>query len=346
MTSVFRKLGKFARRPAVRLAAAYALILMLLSLCFSLVLYHFAVAQLAQGLGHQYLQFGGDNDTAPAHIFDPNHLPTVVQDDLDSGRHGLMISLAYYNLVVLLIGTALSYWLARRTLRPIEAALDAQSRFTADASHELRTPLAVMQTEIEIARTDPTLTKADALALIDSNLEEVKKLHRLSDGLLRLARSEVRPLELTALSLETVAHDVVDRVAASAKARQVSLLNDTSGLMVNGDHESIVELVAILLDNAIKYSPAGSSVTLTTERHGHANWLNVVDHGQGIEPADVPHIFDRFYRADKSRTGGDVSGHGLGLSLAKKIADLHRAEISAISKVGHGSTFTVKLRAV
>ncbi|MBW4061078.1 hypothetical protein HJC99_00695 [Candidatus Saccharibacteria bacterium] len=327
--------------PAVRLAAGYAFILLILSLIFSFVLYHFAVGQLARGLNHQYLEYRGEAPTGP---FDPSHIPTGVQSYLDDGRHNLILNLVYFNVVIIVLGAGLSYLLAKRTFRPIEEALASQRRFASDASHELRTPLAVMQTEIEIARADPRLSRDEAIELLGSNLDEVKKLHQLSDSLLRLARSEGRSLTLTNVSLSRVADDAVDRLAGAAKAKRIQLINDTTAVIVLADHETLAELAAILLDNAIKYSPDGSTVTLTTAVQGHAGWLTIIDHGPGIAASDLPHIFDRFYRADKSRTGGQASGHGLGLSLAKHIAELNEAEIVATSQLGKGSSFTIKAR--
>jgi two-component system sensor histidine kinase CiaH len=327
------------RTPAARLAGWYVLILMFMSLLFSIILYHFAIGELHQGLSHQYLQLGGLNGLP----LDADNISSPVQANLETVSDSLVLKLIYFNTFILLASGFLSYFLAKRTLKPIEAALEAQTRFTSDASHELRTPLAVMQTEIEIARTDPELTKHQALALLDSNLEEVKKLHRLSDGLLRLARSESKPLEMKTISLDEVAAEAVDRVRTSAKARNIIIRLDTLPVMAQGDHESLVELTAILLDNAIKYSDAAQAITLTTAKDSKEAWLSVVDTGRGISNADLPHVFDRFYRAEKSRTGKDVAGHGLGLSLAKKIADLHSAEIAVTSRLAHGSTFTLKL---
>ena len=331
-------------RPALRLAAGYALILLALSLVFSLVLYHFAVGQLARGLNHQYLQFGGQYPSGGP--FDPSHVPSQVQANLDSGRHSLILNLIYFNLIIVMLGAVLSYWLAKRTFRPIEAALEAQRRFASDASHELRTPLAVMQTEIEIARADPKLSREEAVDLLDSNLDEVKKLHRLSDSLLRLARSEGRSLQITTVSLSKVAAEAVDRLSLAAKSQAISLHNDTADISIMGDHDSLVELAAILLDNAIKYSPKNSLISLTTKTQGHSGWLTITDQGPGIPAADLPHIFDRFYRADKSRTGGEVAGHGLGLALAKHLAELNQAEIVATSRHGHGASFSLKARLV
>jgi signal transduction histidine kinase len=232
--------------------------------------------------------------------------------------------------------------LARRTLRPIESALAAQTRFAGDASHELRTPLTAMKSELEVALRDPKLSAEEARGLLGSNLEEVGKLETLAAGLLRLARHEQTPLELVPVDLSVVSERALSRVATAAARRQVKLTSHVLGV-VAGDAESLVELTVVLLDNAIKYSHIGDEVELRSADQGHTVDLIVRDHGAGIPAANLPHIFERFYRADSSRSKDTTPGYGLGLSIAAQIAQFHHATIDATSRFGAGSTFTVHL---
>jgi signal transduction histidine kinase len=250
----------------------------------------------------------------------------------------------YFNVFVLIAGTGLSYWLAKRTIRPIQQALEAQTRFTADASHELRTPLSVMQTGIETLRRNPATTKQEALKLLDSNLEEVSKLRSLAEGLLQLARSNGKPLAMQPVAVGDIAGDAIDRVSGAAKSKRITVLNDVAEAKVLGDQGSLIELIVILLDNAIKYSEPDSLVTLASRKAGRLVELAVSDKGRGIAPQDIGHIFERFYRADKSRSNIDVEGHGLGLSIAKQIADAHKTEIKVVSTPDKGTTFIVSLQ--
>lgn len=325
------------RSATIRLTLWYLAILMLLSICFSLFLYQVWTREFDRGL-------------RPAPFFDENTGPgsTSQFEELRrtrgaEGRANLQNDLILFNLTILILGGAASYALARRHLRPIEDALEAQSRFTADASHELRTPLTAMQTETEVALRNPELTVAGARNLLESNLEELAKLRALSEGLLRLARENGQGIPLKRVSLADVAAEAEKRVAAAARSRRIKLENTAGDVPVLGDHESLVELVAVLLENAIKYSDPKSSVKIGTGRHGKQGYLSIRDEGYGIKASDIPHIFSRFYRADLSRSKEKVDGYGLGLSIAKKIADLHRGSIEVKSTPGHGSTFTVKL---
>lgn len=207
----------------------------------------------------------------------------------------------------------------------------------------MRTPLAAIQTEVEVALRDPKLDQTMAVNILRSNLEEVAKLKSLSDGLLRLARENGKTLPIESISLEKIIPEAISQVLASAEAKDITIANSVSDIAVLGDKQNLVELVVILLDNAIKYSDPKTTIKLSARKHGKYVYLAVTDQGQGIKASDLPHIFDRFYRADSSRSKEKVSGYGLGLSIAKKIVDLHQGTIEAKSTPGKGSTFTVRL---
>ena len=325
--------------PAFKLTLAYALIIMVISLFFSVALYRVSAGQLTETVRREYLRYRIFQYDAEGNLL-PVGSP---QREIDEALGQLRLQLVYFNAVILVAGSGLSYWFAKRTVRPIEEALEAQTRFTADASHELRTPLTAMQTEIEVALRDASLTRDQAVALLHSNLEEVGKLRALADGLLRLARQAEAPLALQAVSLEDVASEAMNQVLAVAQAKGVAIDNEVGRLQVNGDFTSLKELVVILLDNAIKYSDAGTTVRLTARRSGKLAQLSVADQGQGIRASDLPHIFNRFYRSDSSRSKAKADGYGLGLSIAKKIVDLHHGVIEAKSVVDQGTTFIIRL---
>lgn len=331
------------RPPAVRLSAAYMAIIMAISLIFSIALYQLSVGQLAQSLKQQYTRL---RSIYGATVLIPVN-PRQIEYELAAGKRRLAWQLFYFNGFILAAGTGLSYWLARRTLQPIETALLAQARFAADASHELRTPLAAMQTGIEVALRDPKLSRDDAAALLHSNLEEVAKLRDLADGLLRLARSEQASLPQTRVELAAIARDAAERVASIAAGRHIKLNNqvDSPGPATTGDATALAELVVILLDNAVKYSPTHTTVTISAWTDRGSAQLAIADQGCGIAPEDLPCIFDRFYRADPSRSAANVPGNGLGLSLAHQIVELHHGSIHVASTVGQGSTFTIRLPA-
>lgn len=326
---------------ALKLTLWYLGIIMMLSIGLSGIIYHLSSDALAQNTRRQINFF---NNNLP--LDDYNSFAKLRNSQYDEGTQRLKNSLLSFNLMVLLAGGAASYLLARRTLEPIEDALEAQKRFTGDASHELRTPLTVIQAENEVALRNPNLTKKEAVELLKSNLEEVAKLKTLSDGLLKLTNNDAQALELKPVALKSVAETAIERWQKPASGKKIKIEAQLKKATVQGDQESLVELVSILLDNAIKYSPPGSTIDIATYMKDRYSCLRVSDKGAGVRASDLPHIFDRFYQADNARSKQTKGGYGLGLAIARQIADLHDASIEVKSTIGKGSTFTLRLPSV
>ncbi len=312
---------------------------MVLSIGCSLALYHVSSNDLEQNARRQVGFFGGLLGPDNASDF-----ANLRQRQLNEDRRHLKANLIFFNFLVLAGGGATSYALARRTLKPIEDALESQTRFTADASHELRTPLTSMQSENEVALRDPNLTKAQAIEHLKSNLEEVGRLKALSEGLLALANSTEADNMNNPVSIKEVVLMATDRLAKTAELKKITIdTKDVKDLTVKGNTQNLVDVVVILLDNAIKYSSSGGSVSINSKRKDKSALINVTDQGVGITDTDLPHIFERFYRSDSSRSRTKAEGYGLGLAIAQKIVDLHHGFIEVRSAVGKGSTFTIHL---
>lgn len=310
-----------------------------LSLGFSLFLYHVSSNELDRGLRRPgYIV---SNGLATSNI--QASFEQLMQDRIDEAHANLIFNLFVFNLFILVVGGVVSFLLAQRTLEPVEKTIEAQSRFTADASHELRTPLTAMQTEIEVALRTRDLSAPQAKKLLQSNLEEVSKLRALSENLLKLARNGDQSLEKQPVSLEDISIEAMNNVVKAAQAKKISIENNVKPLTVSADKVALIEVFKILLDNAIKYSPSGSQITLTSKQEGNNAMVSVKDRGQGISKEDLPHVFDRFYRSDQSRTKSQTEGYGLGLSIAQQLTHLHDGTITASSTLGKGSTFLVSL---
>jgi signal transduction histidine kinase len=227
------------------------------------------------------------------------------------------------------------------TLARLESAVEVLSRFAGDASHELRTPVAIIRTSAELAlRRD-----RDPQAYRDSLREiaaESERMTQLVEDLLYLARRDARSagIPMTPLDLRDVVNSAVKEVRGLADARdiRIGLRLGTEDAPVAGNAAALRRLFLALLDNALKYSAPGTEVRASVARRGDRIVATVEDHGIGIAADDVPFIFQRFYRASKSRSD---AGHGLGLSLAESVATAHNASIEVRSDVGHGSVFEV-----
>jgi signal transduction histidine kinase len=328
---------------SLKLTGWYLALLMALSICFSIAFYRVSTNELDRGLDRQETALR--NTPFFRQIPFNDDFLTLRQVQVEESKNRITLGLFMFNLGVLGLGGILSYILARRTLQPIEEALAAQSRFTGDASHELRTPLATLRAEIEVALRDKKMTLTEAKGLLKSNLEEVARLETLSSSLLKLAGRDTKlnPEHLTMCSLPEVVERAQQQLKTAAKARHITVTLNTKTARVKGDATALEELATILLDNAIKYSPEKTEVILSTYADTHSAYVVVRDQGMGIAPHDLPHIFDRFYRADQARSHSATGGYGLGLAIAQSIAQLHRGSISVVSTPGKGSVFTVRL---
>ena len=334
------KMVQFFRTPTARLAAIHLAIIMSLSIGFSVVFYHTSDRQFARPATPP---MRSESMLWPNDRFD-RELRRAVDERFNQTRHALLVRLVWINIVTLFAGGGISYLLARWSLRPIEEAMEAQVQFVSDASHELRTPLTVLQTTNEIALRKKKLPAAEARTLIEHNIEEVKKLRDLSNMLLDLIRNE-HEVSREPVQLQDVVSQAMTAVVPAAQAKGIAIEDTVPDLAVNANSTILVRIVVILLDNAIKYSPAGTQVTLAARQNGDKVLLEVADQGVGIRASDLPMIFRRFYRADKSRSATGVHGYGLGLAIAEKLAEQIGATITVESVVGEGSTFRVELPA-
>jgi signal transduction histidine kinase len=271
-----------------------------------------------------------------------SQFPDLLQDV----QRRLITEIVVIDAVIITIFAAAGYFFAGRALRPIQEMVEEQNRFVSDSSHELRTPLTALRTSIEVNLRDRKLTLEKAKSLLQENLEEVTNLQALSDSLLALAQYQNTPTETLhgSLKILEVLEEANKKVHALAEARKITISVTGRDYQLRGDRETLVELFVILLDNAIKYSPEESAISVATEKTDGFVAISVTDQGIGIAEKDLEHIFDRFYRADKSRSReGKKNGYGLGLSIAQSIVEAHNGEIEVESEAGEGSTFTVKL---
>jgi two-component system, OmpR family, sensor kinase len=231
----------------------------------------------------------------------------------------------------------------------LEAGLESQRRFVADASHELRTPLTTVRGNASLLRRFDRLTPEDRTAAVQQIVAESERMSRLVNDLLTLARADAgQLLERQSLPLGALLDDVALQGKVLADGKVAISVVRLSEADVLGDADALRQLLLLLVDNAIKYTPAGGSITLglnaeDDRTRGLTARVSVVDTGVGIPAADLPHIFERFYRADRARQSG---GTGLGLAIGKWIAEAHGGTITVESSPGNGSIFTVTLPAL
>ena len=322
------------KSATLKLTVWYALILVSISLLFSILIYSIATSELGSRL--DYLQ----QTTPLLSQTNPGFFEALRSAQIHEAENNLIGALIITNLSIWTAGAIGSYYLARKTLRPIEEAHEAQSRFTSDASHELRTPLASMKVELEVALRDPHIKKSEMHELLESNLEEVNKLTKLSHTLLQLSRLDHDNIVREKVDVNAVATSVIERFS---KGDERIILHNGRKIHVLANESNVEELLTILIDNALKYSPDDSQVNITLVKQKGMSGFTIVNAGDGIPAHALPHIFNRFYRADASRTGSAKKGYGLGLSLAKKIVELHSGELTVSSAPQQDTTFKILL---
>jgi two-component system sensor histidine kinase CiaH len=271
-----------------------------------------------------------------------------------AGLYRLLEKLVSYLVIITLLflglTAVLGFIMAGRAISPIKRSYEKQREFLADASHELRTPLSILLASVETIQGDQAnrLTDFSSQVVVDMK-DEIKKMTKIVHDLLTLARSDAAKLNLMKerFEVQTVAEQVIRKISPLAQAKQIEVrLVCPEPITVYADRERIAQLLLILVDNAVKYTPNGGLVELTIRRLGDSEGseveIAVQDNGIGITLEEQKLIFERFYRTDKARSRA-MGGSGLGLPIAKWIVEQHGGTITVSSKLGAGARFEVIL---
>ncbi len=226
----------------------------------------------------------------------------------------------------------------------LEDAFESQKQFIQDASHELRTPIATAQTNLEVIEMAKNVTASDYRHLMKVLKQSLERMTLLSDQLLLLADAVQERTNWKTVDMKAITNEVADEVKAKVKMTGISFEVETAPeeMLVKGDSLRLNQAVFNIVDNAFKYNRPGGRVKISTKAEESRILVQVQDSGIGISPADQHHIFDRFYRVDKSRSRTQ-GGSGLGLAIVKKIVDDHGGSISVKSDMASGSTFSLSL---
>lgn len=222
--------------------------------------------------------------------------------------------------------------------RRVEQSLQVQQRFVADASHELRTPLTTLRGNLGLLQRQPPISSADQADVLADMVDETERLMRLTHDLLILARADARrPLRSEPVPIQPLLDEVCGQVRILAPQHTIRCNQSVESAAV-GDRDALKQVLLALFDNAVKHTPPGTTITLTTAAVDERIGISIADDGPGIDPAQLPHIFDRFYRSDAARTGG---GAGLGLAIARELTELQNGTITVESRLGQGTVFTL-----
>ena len=256
----------------------------------------------------------------------------------------LDVGLGVGALVAVFLSSLGSGWLNRQAMQPIEESFQRLRQFTADASHELRSPLMAISTNAEVALTYPEGIRPGDEEKFQAIAMATDQMSQLTEDLLLLARTDrVSSFEFNKIDLSTLLTDLVKLYKPQAQTKQIELKAEIKNdLWLNGDEAKLARAFTNLIQNAIQYTPAGGEVEVTGNRIGRELIINVEDTGIGIDSQHLDLVFDRLWRADRSRSYYE-GGSGLGLAITQAIVHNHRGTITVTSQVDDGSCFTVSL---
>ncbi|MEI6690988.1 MAG: HAMP domain-containing sensor histidine kinase [bacterium] len=333
----------------------YLVILMVLAFIFSIVVFVSLNAELLRSARREQQKIISTqlNYVMPKPLPDPQDLPKElinpplgieIKQSYISARNTLILQIVLINTMLLALGTYAAYILSGKTLSPIEQMLIEQRQFISNASHELRTPIATIKTAIEVTLKMGQIPYAQIKKILMSNLEDINNMELLINNLLSFEKySEHRDYSnQTSIVINTLLSDCVQKIK-TASNRNIKFQDNHKKISVLGDHTSLVEMINIFLDNAIKYSSPNGKISVNLIcKEGQAE-IKISDNGMGISDQDLPHIFDRFYRANHSRSKDSIPGYGLGLSIAREIVNNHNGKVIVSSKLSNGTTFTIFL---
>lgn len=330
-----------------KLTIIYSTIIMAVSIFFSVFIYFGAAIQMEGGFRNAQMLYRAEKlgievpkkfqnrlEKLPPEL---KSLPKkeIFENNLSLAKKDLQNRLVQLNLLILFSSAIASYILAGKILHPIEESVEEQKRFISDASHQLKTPLTALKTNLEVNIRDKKIPNS-AKKVLKNNLQEINNLIALTNNLL----STFKEPNFENIKINNIAGQAIKNIKNLASVKKIKLtFNKTSqNPIIQADKQAIEKMLAIFLDNAVKYTQEKGQISLTIKTHAKNINIEIKDNGKGISNKDLPHIFKRFYQGKNN-----TDGFGLGLSLAKKIINLHNGSIKTESKINKGTTFTIKL---
>ena len=329
-----------------RLTLSYLAVIMTLSLIFTGIIYLLSTASLNRPLLPREEENSSVSVEAPEfgeHSFENTFRKRLERRD-NTTRMTIIYSLMGFNLGIFVIGIFVSRNLAKLTLAPIERAMMKQTQFIFDASHELKTPLTAMLVRNEVALRKKSLPEEKAREVIEKNIEEILKMKELTASMLDVARENGEPEKSTEISVPEFLTGLQEKLAPVAKERGVKIekeMNLGKNLRASVAKNTLEQILTIFTDNAMKYS-GEKIIYLRAGRRGKNVAFSVKDNGAGVKKEDQKRIFERFYQVDAARTRTeDKTSHGLGLAIAKNLAERQGYKIVLRSSEGRGAEFEV-----
>lgn len=313
------------QKARVKLTIYYICIMALILLAFSSVLIFTVESKIREGFQGRILITENEQDPF-----------SQASDEIE------YIIYMIDGILLVIIGFS-SYFLAGKTLNPIKKSLESQKKFTADASHDLRTPLAIMTTESEVTLQNKNATTTELRNSIESNLEETKKMTRLVQDLLLISSGDngSRLNSFSEIDLYNYINKLISKLKLQAEEKSLTInIGEYKKILARVNEDNFQRVILNILQNAIKYTKQGSINVVLNEESKKVT-ITITDTGVGISQKDLPYVFDRFYRAEHSRS--DNTSSGLGLPIAKLIVEEHKGSIEIESEVDGGTSVIIQI---
>ncbi len=316
-------------RARLKLTAYYTAGVCIILIIFSLAVYGLFVKNITSNF--EYDGPGFENEA------------NVETQIIDKAQDQLQTILITIDAMIVLLIAGFSYYLAGKTLQPIESSYMRQKKFVADAAHELRTPLTVMKTGAEAVLSGDN-SKEEYKKIVRDSLEEINYLSAMVDDLLFLAKSDnSRKTEFSSFNFSGLIHRQIELMRPCAEKKSIAVASEVQEeLYMNGNKACLKRLLANLIKNAIDHNKPHGKITVSLKKNKNLTVLKIADTGIGIAESDLKHVFDRFYKAEHSHAK-QSGGAGLGLSIAQEIVKLHRGTIDIKSKLNQGTEVVISL---
>lgn len=331
----------------IKLTSWYLLIIMTVTLLFSTVVYTSVVntAERALEMHERRMNMLRTGEMPRNPMPPPRFQQQVTEETIQNVKQRTMTLLGAANLVILLVSGSLGYWLAGKTLEPIEQMTEKQKIFIADAAHELKTPLTSIKTHLEVNLRNKKLNLTEAKKIFSDTIEDIDSLTYLTNSLLAQSKHQNynNGNDFEEFYLNEEARKIITKLKPKADQKKLFLNLKLEDVKIKADKKAVSELITILVDNAIKFNKEKGTVDIEIFKEKKCAVIKIQDTGIGIEKKDLPHIFDRFYKASSSRSKVEHDGFGLGLSIAKEITGRHKGKISVRSRKDEGTVFNVNL---
>lgn len=333
------------KKAKYKLTGTYLVIIMAVTLSFSSVVYTSVVRVTTRALESQQRRLETQFREFARPFPSAQPFPRTSPETLKEIREKTLLALVGINILILLASGALSYYLAGKTLKPIEEMVNKQKRFISDAAHELKTPLTAMKTDLEVTLQDKKINISEAKKSLKSTIEEVDKLNEFTNRLLDQGRYQngKDKDKFEEVDIKEIIEGGVKNLKSLGDSNKQAINSDLKSIKIEGDKVALKQLFTNLIENALKYGGIKKNIYIKSYESGNKCVVEIKDEGLGISEKDLPLIFEPFYRADKSRTKSSTNGYGLGLAICKEIVKYHNGTIEVSSKPNMGTVFLVKL---